>query len=157
MNRLTRCTRKEEHNGRKIPEGTLFWVFISSGNRDPSGSTTPSPVSWIARSFYMHGSRAIPCPRAEQLFEVSARNGKLMVPVVYPSSSLPPSDFIVEETGGTILLCTGICGEPSLRDKINTVVRFFFACPIFLRNIVPHVFFFFVVLFFLCPSPLLLA
>lgn len=95
----------------------------------------------------MHGSRAIPWPRAEQLFEVSVRNGKLMVPVVHPSLFLSPLGLYRRRTGGTILLCTGICGEPSLRDKINTVVRFFFACPIFLRYIVPRVFFF-VLLFF---------
>lgn len=80
----------------------------------------------------MQGSRAIPCPRAEQLFEVSARNGKLMVPVVHLLPPPCPRGLYRRRTGGTILLCTGICGEPSLRDKINTVVRFFFACPIFL-------------------------
>ena len=97
----------------------------------------------------MHGSRAIPWPRAEQLFEVSARNGKLMVPVVHPSPFLNPVGLYRRRTGGTILLCTGICGEPSLRDKINTVARFFFACPIFLRYIVPPCFSFFFFFFLL--------
>lgn len=144
---INHAKRQTEDTRRRIAEGTTFGYLFHPGIEILRGVQPSPPISWIARSFYMHGSRAIPWPRAEQLFEVSVRNGKLMVPLVHPSLFLSPVGLYRRRTGGTILLCTGICGEPSLRDKINTVVRFFFACPIFLRYIVPRVFFF-VLLFF---------
>lgn len=66
----------------------------------------------------MHGSRAIPWPRAEQLFEVSVRNGKLMVPVVHhPPSSLAPLDFIVEELEARFFCAPGYAANHRSETK----------------------------------------
>lgn len=65
----------------------------------------------------MHGSRAIPWPRAEQLFEVSVRNGKLMVPVVHPSLFLSPLDFIVEELEAQFFCAPGYAANHRSETK----------------------------------------
>lgn len=145
MNRLTDARKG-------YPKEPLLGIYFiretrSFGEYNPSlplPLPLPLPISRIARSFYMQGSRAIPCPRAEQLFEVSARNGKLMVPVVHlpPPSPLPPwtlssknwrhDSFVQRDMRRTIAPRQNKYGSALLLCVSH-----------FSRYIVPRVFFFF--------------